>query len=145
MNHEDREKLKLIIELLKDKLVIVEGKRDEKVLRKFGLDNVFAINGEPLYEVANNIVNTSVRIVILTDFDRRGRLINERLNYLLNKRRKRPDKKLRCMVMCLHRENIEDLKNISFGEVDDYVKVGTDVNKIYNKSADKRKGRYRKT
>jgi 5S rRNA maturation endonuclease (ribonuclease M5) len=139
------ENLKTVIEKLSDKLIIVEGKKDEKALRDLGLNNVFAINGKPFYEVVNHVINTKKQIVILTDFDRRGRLINAKLNYLLSRKGKRPNKKLRYMIMSLGKNRIEDLENIPFKEVDDYVKISSNINKICYKSSYKRKRCYRKT
>lgn len=138
------EYLKTIIEKLNDKLIIVEGKRDEMALKNLGLNCIFTINGKPLYEVANYAIKTKKQVVILTDFDRRGRLINEKLNYLLSRHGKRPNKRLRCMIMGLGKNKIEDFENIAFKEVDDHVKIGSNINKIRDKSSYKCKGCYRK-
>ncbi|RLJ00465.1 MAG: hypothetical protein DRP03_00025 [Candidatus Aenigmatarchaeota archaeon] len=129
-----------ILKELEDKIVIVEGKKDKDRLKSFGIKNVFAINGKPLYVVAKMVSEMNRDIVILTDFDKEGRLINSKLTHLFNKYKKQPNKRLRNMFMSLGKNRIEDLK-----EVDVHVKIGSNFNKVYNKGKYKCKRCYRKT
>ena len=79
-----------IVELLKeleDKTLIVEGKRDKKALKSLGLKNIITIEGKPLYKVVE-IVSARKEVVILTDFDKKGREIGKRLRHLLQKHKK---------------------------------------------------------
>lgn len=142
------EKLKEILIDLEDKLLIVEGKKDKKALKSLGLKNIIAIEGRPLYEVVENI-KTRKEIVILTDFDKKGRYIEKKLRYLLQKYRKRINSRLRGKIMSLGKNQIEDLANlnsqIGFKEVDVHVKIGADIDKVSDKSANKRKRSNRET
>ncbi|NIO22445.1 MAG: toprim domain-containing protein [Candidatus Aenigmarchaeota archaeon] len=142
------EELNELLKELKDKLLIVEGKNDKKALKSLGLKNIIAIDGRPLYEVVENI-NTTKEIVILTDFDKKGREIEKRLRYLLQKYKKRTNSRLRGKTMSLGKNQIEDLANldsqIAFKEVDVHVKVSANVDKVSDKSADKRKRSNRET
>ncbi|NIO21494.1 MAG: toprim domain-containing protein [Candidatus Aenigmarchaeota archaeon] len=142
------EKLRELLDDLSDKLLIVEGKNDKKALKSLGLKNIIAIDGRPLYEVVENI-ETDKEIVILTDFDKKGREIGKRLKYLLQKHKKRINSKLRGKTMSLGKNQIEDLANlnsqIAFKEVDIHVKTRANINKISDKGTNKRKRGNRET
>jgi 5S rRNA maturation endonuclease (ribonuclease M5) len=132
-----------------EKTVIVEGKNDEKALKSLGVNNIIAINGRPLYEVAEIALKSENEIVILTDFDREGREIEHRLRELLQRQGKRPNSRLRGKVMSLGRNKIEDFGKISSSqnlkEDDIHVKIGTNINKVRNKSGNRRSRSNRET
>lgn len=148
--HMDEEKMENIIKDLTDQVIIVEGKRDKKALKSLGLKDIIAINGRPLYEVAEIASNTKKEVVILTDFDKKGRQIEKKLRDLLQKHGKQSNSKLRWKVMALGKNKIEDFgvlhtpDNISFEEDDFHVKTCTNFNKILGKSRDRRARSYRK-
>ena len=73
------ELLKLFKEI-KDKAVIVEGKRDKEVLCSFGFKKILTIN-KGLYETAEKTKDKEV--LILTDFDKEGKEIAKKLNIFL--------------------------------------------------------------
>jgi 5S rRNA maturation endonuclease (ribonuclease M5) len=53
--------------------VVVEGKKDRKVLSRLGFKNIFEISGKSLHDVIENVKsNEPVSAIILTDFDRDG-------------------------------------------------------------------------
>jgi len=63
-------------------IILVEGKNDRKSLEKFGLKNIVEINqGKGLVEFSDDL--NAEKIIILTDFDRRGELLKKRLRELL--------------------------------------------------------------
>lgn len=97
-------------------------------------------------------------IIILTDFDREGRHIAGRLSRLLRAYKIHPNQRLRGRVMNFGFNKVEDIKMESILKIgerlrvtksldrkvrrgDDYVKVGSNVNKIRNKSVNKGKRR----
>ncbi|MEM5871643.1 MAG: hypothetical protein QW051_02095 [Candidatus Aenigmatarchaeota archaeon] len=144
------EKLEEIIRELKDKLIIVEGKKDEKALKILGLKHIITINAQPLYKVVELAIKTHREIVILTDFDKKGKEINSKLKLLLQKKGKPPNTKLRCKVMYLEKNKIEDFghlpKDLEINKEDDYhVKVSSRFNKIFNKSRNRGTKHSRKT
>ncbi len=145
----DEEEMNRIIEELKDALVVVEGKRDEKALKSLGVKDIITIDGKPLYEVAEILSRSKKDIVILTDFDRKGREMRNKLRNLLQRRGKHPNSKLRGKIMSLGRNKIEDFGNLdirsSLKEVDVYVKTCTKFNKIRDKSGNRRKRGNRET
>ena len=147
----DSEEISKTLRELREKTVLVEGIRDEKALKSLGMKNIIAINGRPLYEVAEIASKSKKEIVILTDFDKEGRAIEKRLKYLLQRYRKHPNSKLRWKVMNLGKNKIEDFGNLdspnshSFKEDDIHVKISADFNKIRDKGGNRRKRRYRET
>jgi 5S rRNA maturation endonuclease (ribonuclease M5) len=146
----DEEKLEIIIKDLMEQVVIVEGKRDKKALKSLGLKDIIAINGRPLYEVAEIASNSIRPIVILTDFDKKGRQIEKKLRSLLQKHGKQPNLRLRWKVMDLGKNKIEDFGDlhtpgiISSEEDDFHVKTCTNFDKIPGKSRNRRAGSNRK-
>ncbi|WP_445474773.1 toprim domain-containing protein [Methanococcoides methylutens] len=82
-------KLELIEELLgevvecsnKGDLIVVEGKRDIISLRKLGIrGDIELATHRPLTEVSARIVNSGKRVIILTDWDRRGDLLASKIS-----------------------------------------------------------------
>jgi 5S rRNA maturation endonuclease (ribonuclease M5) len=80
INQEIEEKLFKILEDIKDKQVIVEGKRDKEALCLFGFTRMFTIE-KGLYETVENIKDKEV--IVLVDFDPEGRKIARKLNLFL--------------------------------------------------------------
>lgn len=128
---------------LRGKLLIVEGKNDEKALKTLGLNNIIKINRKPLYKVAEEAARAKKEIVILTDFDREGRALAAKLSRLLSPRKIRINRRLRKKIMEFGKTEIENLRNLR--EDDLHVKVSTNFNKIRDKGKDKGEGRSGKT
>ena len=148
-----------------DCLLIVEGKRDEKSLNTLGLTNILAINGRPLISVAQK-ANQMLKapegtkaaesggserypdIIILTDFDREGRLIAAKLSRLLRAHKIHPNQRLRSCIMKFGFNKIEDIRMEPIMKMkkrnrkampsggrykkrgDIHVKTGSNVNKV---------------
>ncbi len=77
-------KLRNEIERYRNYIIIVEGKKDVDALKAFGFENVHAIhqNSVPLRERVEQImafVGRKDRVCILTDFDRRGKILYEKI------------------------------------------------------------------
>ncbi|UCD07873.1 MAG: toprim domain-containing protein [Candidatus Aenigmatarchaeota archaeon] len=156
LNHE---KLLNTLDKLKGCILIVEGMKDEKALKSLGLKSIIKISGKPLIRVVHEVENEIKRgkrkkdVIILTDFDSKGRKIAARLRYLLQKYKIHPNSRLRGEVMKLGWNKIEDMNNLRFEQPaqqaltggDDHVKIGTDINKIHDKGSHKGKRRSRKT
>ena len=146
----NQEKLEEIIKELDGKLIVVEGKKDEKALKSLGLKDIIAISGRPLYEITEVALNTKKEVVILTDFDKKGRQIEKKLRSLLQKHGKQPNLRLRWKVMDLGKNKIEDFGDlhtpgiISSEEDDFHVKTCTNFDKIPGKSRNRRAGSNRK-
>lgn len=65
---------------------IVEGKRDELALKKFGFLNVVSISGKSCERVVNEILKNNFKeVTIATDFDEEGEILRFKLRFLLQK------------------------------------------------------------
>lgn len=64
-------------------LILVEGKKDRKVLQRTGLDNIFEISGKQLEKVADILKEKHLEVTILTDYDKEGIKLYKRLKSLL--------------------------------------------------------------
>ncbi|KGK98099.1 hypothetical protein LI82_10205 [Methanococcoides methylutens] len=82
-------KLELIEELLEEMLdhsnngdlIVVEGKRDVISLRKLGFQgDIELATHRPLTEVSARIVDTGKKVMVLTDWDRRGDLLASKIS-----------------------------------------------------------------
>lgn len=63
--------------------ILVEGKKDRKVLEDVGLENILDISGKRLDDVSSQIRKKYTKVIILTDFDREGVIQYKRLKSLL--------------------------------------------------------------
>lgn len=65
---------------LKDsgKLVVVEGDKDVAALKSLGIENVMKLK-KPLYAVVEDVAAMAKEVVILTDFDKKGKELYGRL------------------------------------------------------------------
>ncbi len=70
--------------VLKDKLVIVEGKKDKEALKSFGITNVVTLK-KSLFEVVEEVSSKAKECVILTDLDKKGKYLYSRLRQDLQK------------------------------------------------------------
>jgi len=102
-----------LLEELKERLVIVEGKRDEKALQKLGLENIIPLNGVSPADVAINLYNSGIKkeVVVLTDFDRKGRALALELGRILQAYKIRVNGKLRAQLRGFGKGKIEDFKH----------------------------------
>jgi len=157
---EDTESFIKAINNLKLYTVIVEGKRDKRALEKFGLDEkkIIAINGRTLIKVVDEIRAADQepakrQVIILTDFDEKGRKIASKLRRLLLAYRVHPNSRLRHEIMKFGRAEIEDLAtlfeidevDIKLGRGDSHGEISANFNKVRNKGKDKGKRNSGKT
>lgn len=129
----------LLIEI-KDKVVIVEGKRDKRALEKIGIRNVIEISGKPLSSIVNIVKGKHV--VILTDFDKEGKKLEKKLTYLFSKNKIKIDRMLRFKFL---RFGVDKIECIKMEGVDTYVKTCSNLHKVYDKSKFHNKRYCRKT
>jgi 5S rRNA maturation endonuclease (ribonuclease M5) len=111
-NEIGEELLKLLIKL-KEKLVIVEGKRDKKVLYSLGFKKIITIN-KGIYETTEEIKDKE--LLILTDFDNEGKQIAKKLNLFLLSQGYKVDRenrrKIGLMFSRLRIKKIEELRGV---------------------------------
>ena len=66
-----------------NRLIIVEGKKDQESMNKLGLDNVITIN-KPIFKIIDSI--NEKEVVLLTDLDKTGRKLYSELKHNLQKK-----------------------------------------------------------
>ena len=61
-------------------IVIVEGKKDRAALNKFGVTNIVELTKKPLFQIVEEVANSSEECIIMTDLDKKGKQIYGKLN-----------------------------------------------------------------
>lgn len=126
-------KMEKLLNEMKECLVVVEGKRDAKALEAIGLDNVITINGQSLPALISRIQkeHKDRKVLILTDFDKKGRQIYAKITRMLQAYKIPTNSGLRYalkrVVSNTGKVRIEEIK-----EVDLYGKDSAYFNKIYH-------------
>jgi 5S rRNA maturation endonuclease (ribonuclease M5) len=94
--------------------VLIEGQKDEKALKELGVNGNFikvSGSGLKLFEIAE-IAAQSARVVILTDFDRKGNELAKRLSEDIQSLGSHPDLRLRRIIMGITRRYIKDIQSL---------------------------------
>ncbi len=76
-------KIEEIISELKssNKLIIVEGIKDKRALKKLAVNNyIVVLSKKPIFAVIEDISKITKDVVILTDFDKKGKELYGKLN-----------------------------------------------------------------
>ncbi|MBI4145732.1 toprim domain-containing protein [Candidatus Woesearchaeota archaeon] len=88
--------LELIEEIkTKNKLVIVEGIKDQKALTNLGIIKVLQLRQKPLYKIVEEIAENAKEVVLLVDLDPEGKKIYNKLAQDLQRHKVKIDNKLR--------------------------------------------------
>ena len=98
-----------VVEHLKGKYVIVEGKKDEEALRSLGVENIVKIAQENIHSIPFTL-NSNKEIVILTDFDKAGRKLAVRANNVFKAHKLKVNPHLRKRFMSLGKTRVEDFR-----------------------------------
>jgi 5S rRNA maturation endonuclease (ribonuclease M5) len=95
--------------------VLIEGQKDEKALRELGVNGNFikvSGSGLKLFEIAEIAAQSSSRVVILTDFDRKGSQLAKRLSEDIQSLGSHPDLRFRKTLMGITRRFIKDIESL---------------------------------
>ena len=68
-----------------DKIIIVEGKKDNEALKKLGIKNIIELNKKPLFRIIEDIADNGKECIILTDLDKKGKELYGKINSGLQK------------------------------------------------------------
>ncbi len=112
IKEELEEELKKLFEKIKNKTIIVEGKKDKQILCLLGFTNVHTICCG-LYELSEKFNKDN--IVILTDYDREGKELSKKLSLFLQVRNKvdrNMRRKIGLVFSKLKIKTIEELKSL---------------------------------
>jgi 5S rRNA maturation endonuclease (ribonuclease M5) len=113
-------KLSCIIEELKicaeqEMPILIEGKKDEEALKTLGIDGNFikvSGSGLKLFEIAEQSVESSSKVIILTDFDKKGNQLAKRLAEDIQSLGSYPNLLIRRKIMGLTRKFIKDIESL---------------------------------
>ncbi|AXV39685.1 toprim domain-containing protein [Methanobacterium sp. BAmetb5] len=95
--------------------VLIEGQKDERALRELGVNGNFikvSGSGLKLFEIAEIAAQSSSRVVILTDFDRKGNQLAKRLSEDIQSLGSHPDLRFRNTLMGITRRFIKDIESL---------------------------------
>ena len=95
--------------------IIIEGKKDEKSLKELGIEgNFIKVSGSPykLFEIAE-IAAQSSKIIILTDFDKKGKELAQKLSEDIQRLGSYPNLQIRRRIMGITRRYIKDIESLS--------------------------------
>ncbi len=111
-------------------IIVVEGKRDVIAFKSLGIHGDFRLaTHHSLVNFCEDLVKTGVQIVILTDWDRRGNLLADKLVENLHALGVNPDTRLRELIISLVQKEIKDIESLpSYVEKLRKITSGTDVN-----------------
>ena len=117
MNLEKRlEKVEKIIESLKilnqDYPVIVEGKKDEHTLRSLGLNGTIIKIVGPISKLCEQISKEYKKVILLTDWDKKGGSICRNLKNYLNANSVKYDDRVRAEIALLCKKEIKDVESL---------------------------------
>ena len=113
-------KLSCIIEELKicaeqGMPILIEGKKDENALKKLGINGTFikvSGSGLKLFEIAEKSVKLSSKVIILTDFDKKGEQLAKRLAEDIQSLGSYPNLEIRRKIMGITRKFIKDIESL---------------------------------
>ena len=110
------EKIEKTIEKLKilnqDYPVIVEGKKDEQSLISIGLNGTIIKIRGPLSKLCEQISKEHKKVILLTDWDKKGGSICRNLKNYLNANSVKYDDRIRAEIALLCKKEIKDVESL---------------------------------
>ncbi|MCS7171054.1 MAG: toprim domain-containing protein [Aquificaceae bacterium] len=73
-----------LCEASRENAVLVEGKRDRERLQKYGIKNIFTLEGKRFSDLPD-ILEGFQRVILLIDLDKNGEKINKKVKEILEK------------------------------------------------------------
>ena len=94
-------------------IIIVEGKRDVIALKKLGITgHIKTSTHPPLLVFAENLAKDATQIIILTDWDRRGDILADRITTYLQNIGITPDLDIRRRISSLVKREVKDVESL---------------------------------
>ncbi|MCZ3374167.1 MULTISPECIES: toprim domain-containing protein [Methanobacterium] len=95
--------------------ILIEGKKDEEALRELGITgNIIKVSGSglKLFEIAEIAAKTSSKVIILTDFDKKGDILAKKLSEDIQSLGSHPDLNIRKNIIKITRRYIKDIESL---------------------------------
>jgi len=89
-------------------VILVEGKRDFEKLKRLGIKNVYPIKGKKLYDILEELENSSL-VIMLTDLDKQGDKISSKLSGMFQREGIPVDNLFRQALRNFEIKHIEDI------------------------------------
>ena len=94
-------------------IIIVEGKRDVIALEKLGIQGrIETSTHQPLLVFAESLAKDKEQIIILTDWDRRGDILADKITTYLQNVGITPDLDIRKRISSLVKREIKDVESL---------------------------------
>ncbi|WP_321420279.1 toprim domain-containing protein [uncultured Methanomethylovorans sp.] len=108
---------KIVEELLcfsrEGNIILVEGKRDKLSLGKLGIEGkIEVVTHHPLTDVCEKVAAAGKKVVILTDWDRRGMMLEKKIAEHLEQYGIRIEHQLRKRILYLVQKDIKDVESL---------------------------------
>ncbi len=95
--------------------ILIEGKKDENALKTLGIRGKFiqvSGSGFKLFEIVEMATESSSKVIILTDFDKKGEELAKRLAQDIQSLGAYPNLDLRKKIMGMTRKYIKDIESL---------------------------------
>ncbi|UTB31535.1 MAG: toprim domain-containing protein [Methanobacterium sp. ERen5] len=95
--------------------ILIEGNKDVNALKKLGINGTFikvSGSGLKLFEIAEKSVKLSSKVIILTDFDKKGEQLAKRLAGDIQSLGSYPNLEIRRKIMGITRKFIKDIESL---------------------------------
>ena len=95
--------------------ILIEGKKDEEALKELGITgNIIKVSGSglKLFEIAEIAAKTSSKVIILTDFDKKGNILAKKLSEDIQSLGSHPDLSIRKNIIKITRRYIKDIESL---------------------------------
>ena len=94
-------------------VIVVEGKRDIIALKKLGITGrIETATHQPLLVFAENLAKDTTNIIIMTDWDRRGDILADKITTYLQNIGIMPDLDIRRRISSLVKREIKDVESL---------------------------------
>ena len=95
--------------------ILIEGKKDEIALKNLGINGIFikvSGSGLKLFEIAEIATESSSKVIILTDFDKKGTQLAKRLAEDIQSLGSYPNLEIRRKIVGTTRKFIKDIESL---------------------------------
>ncbi|MFX0097183.1 MAG: toprim domain-containing protein [Candidatus Hodarchaeota archaeon] len=93
--------------------ILVEGKKDERTLRQLGITGIIVhLSGQSLFETAERMAGFG-KVIILTDFDKRGEKIASQVSRYLEEQGTFPIMTYRTEILSITKGRIRQIEGLS--------------------------------
>jgi len=110
-------KLKSDISRYLGQIILVEGKKDEEILRNVGFSNIILIHQDGVslsdrMKEISKLIPKKEKVCILTDFDKKGKMLYFKIKELCNDNEIKTDSTLRGLILLTGILNLKELDSM---------------------------------